>query len=471
MPPAPIAVPPLSDTIVALASGASPAPRALIRISGDDLAPILFALRLTPARIAPAPAPAPRRTRPHLVRARIPLPVGSLPALALHFPAPRSFTGQHVLELLIPGSPALVDRVLEALLRLPGVRLAQPGEFTARAFLLGKMDLSAAEGLAASIAAHSADELAHAHAVLSGRAGERYVAWREDLLSILALVEAGIDFTDQEDVVAISPASAAERAETIIRAIRDHLAAATGRERPARVPRIALLGPPSAGKSTLFNTLLARDRALTDALPGTTRDALAEPLRLIGPPPRSRTLDIELIDLPGLDTAPADDLSTHAQQHAIDIARDADLILLCDEQCRFDTSSLAGTRARLLRIRTKADRPVPSPPRAPSSSPAPDAHVCALSPASLAAFRITLLDYLWPLLARPSPLDLLPRHRDALLATADTLADATAPAAIASPELMADALRAALDTLATLTGRVERDEVLGRIFASFCVGK
>jgi len=468
---------PHTDTITALASPPGRSPRAILRIAGPATQRILKTLLKEPPTTRgaftttlglPTHQTSPQRkqgTSPpssssfsptSCLRASVPscLPV---PCAVLHFPAPNSYTTDHVTELLLPGNSHLTKRVLDAVLACDApdhpVRLAEPGEFTQRAYLAGKLTLDQAEGVAALIAVDRDDEFDEARDLLAGTTGDRYRAWTDDLATMLALVEAGIDFTDQEDVVPIAPADLVTRINELHTSLRAH--AGQPAEAHSESPVVALIGPPSAGKSTLFNALLGRERAVTDEAPGTTRDAIAEPLRLQG----GET--VTLMDLPGLDITSADPLDREAQRRAIEAARRADLLIHCDPAGRF-TPDPRLLDTPTLRVRTKADL---------LHASANELEVCALDGYHLHALRDAIADRA---IARGS--SVVPRHARALAAAAEALAaasDAVDPTAHAlnEPELVAGALRDGLDQLGSITGTITPDEVIGRVFAAFCVGK
>lgn len=460
-----------ADTIVALASGPGRAPRALVRASGRhlrrDLAP---AVDVPPGR--------------GLFTARLRLagpPVPALPALALAYVAPASYTGEDALELLLPGGPALVERVVSRLVTLEGVRAAEPGEFTARAYAAGRLTLEQAEGVAAAVAAAGADELAAARRLLDGRAGERYRAWSEEIAALLALVEAGVDFTDQEDVVPITPDDLARRLGALRSAMEDHAGSSRGEERADAMPGVVLLGAPSAGKSTLFNALLGRRRALTAPEPGTTRDALGETLDLSRDRPGAGA--VRLIDLPGLGPAEAPDApdatERAARARAADEIRHADVVVACDPAGRFELDAPGPPGRPLLRVRTKADLPdAPAPGEDPAARAPGVLRVCALDGRGLPALRRAIADAGRRSRAGAGLAGVAPRHARALARVRLALeraALAAAPVpgrgALRDAELVAQSLREALDALGDLAGRVTPDDVIGRIFASFCVGK
>ncbi|MBL8990117.1 MAG: 50S ribosome-binding GTPase [Phycisphaerae bacterium] len=451
------------DTIAAVASGPGAAPLAVLRLSGPAVPGALAdLLGADPAQRGCA-------------RARLRLAPGlPVPVRVIRFLAPRSATGQDAADILLPGQPHLVQRTLARVLALPGLRHAEPGEFSARAYLAGRLTLEQAEAVAALISADSAAQLDAAQRLMRGEPGRQYAAWHDRLARLLALVEAGIDFTDQEDVVPIAPADLL----AAVRALRDAMgglvhAAAPRQARHAR-PLAVLAGAPNAGKSTLFNALLGRRRAVESPVAGSTRDALVEPLTLATPDAGELTID--LADLPGLDAslARADDASAGAQ-HAGRLAIDeADVILACRPAGEPPPLLPPTPHARIIPVATKADRPLAA---ADLHTRPDELPVCALDGRGLSALRRALFDAAWsagPGLSR----DLLPRHRAALLAAheslaalADDLAPLAAARALPNPELTADALRAALDALDPLTGRLSPDDILGRIFASFCIGK
>lgn len=421
------------DTIVALASAPGPAPRAILRLSGS-LEPIA-------SIVGPMPV------RRGVAAASVDLGGAALPCLVLRSVAPASYTGEDALELLIPGGPAVIGRVMTALLALPGVRAAEPGEFSARAYLAGKLGLDQAAGVQALIAASSEAQLRAAGSMLDGSFGARARGWSDRAARLLALVEAGIDFTDQEDVTAIAPASLAGACAALADEILSALGAARGRRIESGLPIVAIMGRPSVGKSTLFNALLGRERAVTDAAPGTTRDVLREPLKLLG------GVTIELVDLPGLDSGDA--AAMHAARR---IADEADLCLVCDDLGGFDDIPATGRPA--LRVRTKSDR-------------VPAAHgaigVCGLTGLGLDELREAIARAL--LLGPSAECSPLPVTVAARLVSAESALRRVASAPDLPAELLALSLRAVLDELGLITGRVGADDVLGLVFSSFCVGK
>jgi tRNA modification GTPase len=357
------------------------------------------------------------------------------------------------------------------------VRPAEAGEFTARAFLNGRVTLDEAEGVAAMIAASSDADRRAADLLLRGVVGAEFRDWADTIASLLALVEAGIDFTDQEDVVPINAGDLAARLAALIETMRARAGEASPREVRAALPRVVLVGPPNAGKSTLFNALLGRARAIVSDAEGTTRDAIAEACdltRFAGPLPGGAPPLIELVDIAGLDAAlesrsPVDVLSQRAARHAIERA---DVIVLCDPSGSFEraawTESLPGGPLRI-RVRTKSDL---HDLREPDGTLA----VCALDGANLGALARSIADAAF-VGAFPQS-DLVPRHALAVARAIDALTVAQRSAAGAldasrldHPELIADALRAALDAMGEVVGEISPDDVLGRIFSSFCVGK
>jgi tRNA modification GTPase len=456
-----------SHTILAPASATGRSPRAIVRLSGAETFPTLLSL-LDSVEPIGASEPGIGLTR-GAYRATFRLAAGPLPVLVLVFPGPRSYTGQDVAELLLPGNPHVVQLVCERLQQKPGVRPAAPGEFSARAYLSGRLTLEQAEGVAATIAAHSDEQLAAASELLSGLAGTRSRDWCDRIASMLALVEAGIDFTDQEDVVAIAPADLARRLDMLDRELSLQLGGLG--ERVEGVPTAALVGAPNSGKSTLFNALLGRERAVVSDQVGTTRDVLAEEIDLSRDVPGAGVISLQ--DLPGLDPDASGIIDQEAQLAAIEAAGRADVLVWCDPSGAFDPTPPVAAHARqIVRVRTKADRAWVA-----NASKSNDdmIGVCALDGYNLAQLRRTLAERCTS--SRSAGIAaLLPRHRHAMAACRVSLRAArerveAAARSLAEPELVAAALRDALDAMGELSGRISPDEVLGRVFASFCIGK
>lgn len=399
--------------------------------------------------------------------ARLRLGGATLPILLVTYRAPASYTGEDAAEILLPGNPTLVERILTILNSLDGVRLAAPGEFTARAYLNDRLTLDQAEGVAATIAAESREQLDAAGALLAGRTGAQYRQWADELATLLALVEAGIDFTDQEDVVPIPARDLAARLAALDQQIAAFLGAEAGRETAATLPRVVLAGAPNAGKSTLFNALLGRRRAVVSPVAGTTRDVLEEELDLSADAPGCGA--VLLTDLAGLDAGAVSGLDAAAQARARESLQAADVVVHCDPSGRFAPLDVSPA-ATVIRVRTKADLPA----AATGADPGAIA-ICALDGWNLPILRRAIADVAWGA-ASGGLASLIPRHRRALDETRRGLRDALEALhgdddAITEPALVASSLRAALDALGELVGRITPDEVIGRIFATFCVGK
>jgi len=440
-------------TIAAVSSPPGRSTRGLLRLSGAHAFAALDAVLARPFVAEPH----------HLTPVRLADP--PLPALAVRFPGPRSYTGEDSAELQLPGHPALLERVLTQLTARPGVRLAEPGEFTFRAYLNGKLDLTRAEGVAATIAAVSDGQLSAA-AHLAGGELAAFARTQVDAIGrLLALTEAGIDFVDQEDVVPIAPADLAAGIDAASAAIATLRSRSRAWGAVEALPRVVLAGPPSAGKSTLFNALLGRDRAVVDARPGTTRDVLEEPLRLATEPATGGgDAEVMLVDLAGLDHAGGaiDALDAAAQAAARKQLGRADLLIALDDADH-------ATSAPRLRVHPKCDAS-PGPPGA--------LPVSAHTGSGMTALRRAIAERLAgrAVSVAADTLALQPRHTAALVKAADALSEAAShvdPAArsLAEVELVADALRRALDALAGLGGELTPDDVIGRVFATFCVGK
>jgi tRNA modification GTPase len=399
---------------------------------------------------------------------------GELPALALVFTAPQSYTGEDSAELQLPGNPLLLERIIDTLIASAGrrgidARRAEAGEFTARAFMNGRMTLTEAEGVAATIAARSDAELRAARLLTAGRLGSLARSLADRLAAGLALVEAGIDFTDEEDVVPIPPIELHERVAAMRDDIRAQLAHAVGMEQLQAIPWVILLGEPNTGKSTLFNALLGRERAVVSDIAGTTRDVLAEPLTIDtdhGP------AEVMLVDLAGLDRS-ATALNEQMQAVIREAMGRAELIIRC---VPVDAPALtADDEPDELVARTKADL-APSDFRAGKQ----EIVISAVTGLGLDDLRRHIADRLADraVSLAADAIVLRPRHDAALRSAVANLDEAAVliepqrrDRVLRHPELIAAAMRSALDDLGSLAGDITPDDVLGRIFASFCVGK
>lgn len=450
---------PGTDAILAAATPPGFSPRALVRLSGPGVFELLH--KWTDASDRPLPIPPSRGV--FAAAGRI---AGlSLPLIVAVFPGPRSFTGEDVAELLLPGNPHLLQRVIDELLTLAAarglaMRRANPGEFSARAFLNDRMSLEQAEGVAALIAAESEDEMDAAKRLLRGERGGQYRELADEAATLLALVEAGIDFTDQEDVVAIAPSDLRQRLASLVRDIESIAGAAAGEEADRALPRVVLAGRPNAGKSTLFNALLGRARAAVSPMAGTTRDVLEEELTL-------GEAGVLLCDCAGIEEARAFGVIAEAMQaRTRDAITNADVVLWCDPSGRFEARELPQTRARIIRVQTKADM-------AHAGRRGNDTiEVSALDGFNLAALRRAIADQAWG--GARTTRALPARHRRALATAASGFRRAMEAASgdrLRDPEVVASQLRGGLDALGELTGRMTPDDVLGRVFATFCVGK
>ncbi len=435
-----------ADTIFALASGAGRAAVAVLRISGPASPDILTALcgTLPPAR------------RASLRRLRGPDGAVLDRALVLSMPGPGSYTGEDSAELFLHGGRAVVDAVADALVAL-GARPAEPGEFTRRAFLNGRMDLTEAEGVADLIEAETEAQRRQALRQTEGALSRLLAGWADRLRLLLAEQEALIDFPDED-----LPPETEARVLAEISALATEMTAQLDDGRHGERLREGLVfvvaGPPNVGKSSLVNALAARDVAIVSPIPGTTRDALETRVILGGVP-------ITLVDTAGLRAA-TDAIEAEGIRRARARAEQADLVItvgvpLSRSAGEGGEQSEPGEGEAVVRVTNKTDLPGEI---AQGSIP-----VSARTGAGLDTLREALAAHARRLTDRQGPPPLTrARHRAALAEAAERLNGALAAP---WPELRAEDLRLALRSLGRITGHVGVEDILDTLFSQFCIGK
>jgi tRNA modification GTPase len=432
------------DTIFAIASGHGRAAVCLIRISGPGCRGLLE--RITGG------VPEPRRAVVRTLRS----PQTGDPldqALVLWMPGPGSFTGEDQAELHIHGGLATRAAVLRALSSVEGCRPAEAGEFTRRAFLNGRMDLSQVEGLADIIDAETEAQRRQAMLQLGGRLGNAAEGWRENILQVLALLEASLDFSDEGDVPEDLEADIVRMIDRVRGEIGLALANRSG-ERLREGLTVVLAGPPNAGKSTLLNALARRDVAIVSPIAGTTRDVIEVHCDLGG-------LPVVVVDTAGLRES-SDLIEQEGVSRARARAQDADLVLWLmppDEE-----EGAPPPARRLLKVGTKADLS-----RTRSGC---DLTIAAATGEGLPELIARLEAEAASLMGQGDPVITRERHRNALerahasLDRADALLIGRGPL-----ELAAEEVRLAARSIGEITGRVDVEDVLDRLFSSFCIGK
>jgi tRNA modification GTPase len=428
-------------TIAALASGQPPAAIAVIRISGPRAFAALEALT------GSAPPPDRRLSLRTLVDSASGAPLDS--ALVVGFRGPATASGEDLVELHLHGGVAVVSGVLGALVAVPGVRLAEAGEFTRRAFANGRMDLAQVEGLADLIAAETASQRRQALALAGGALSRAADAWRRRCLDILAEAEAGLDFAEDEaDVAARIDAVARSTLQGLVAELRGLIADAGRGARLRSGLMIAVSGPPNSGKSSLVNALSRKDAAIVTAIAGTTRDPIEVPIDLNG-------IAAILIDTAGLrDTD--DPIEAEGIRRARSRAAEADLVLHLVDSAPDEMPPYG------MLVINKIDL-------GESPVPAGSFGVSATRGDGIAELRAALADWATTAL-RPGEPALLShvRHQAAFSDAAYALADA---ASVDDPVLRAESLRHAARAFGRIAGRVDVDDVLDRIFSRFCIGK
>lgn len=439
------------DTIYALSSGGLPSGVAVLRLSGDQSR---FALETLTGPLPPARHAALRTLR----FAGVELDRG----LVLWFPGPASFTGEDMAELHVHGGPAVVAACTGALAAMPGLRGADAGEFSRRAFLTGKLDLTAIEGLADLIAAETEQQRRQAVAQSGGALRRLVDDWRARIVRMRALIEAELDFPDEDDV----PGSVADRIWSDAAALADdidkYLVGAGGGEILRRGLEVVLLGAPNSGKSSLLNALARRDAAIVTPEPGTTRDPIEVRLDLAGYP-------VTVVDTAGLRQG-----GGAIEREGIRRARlrgaSADVILwLTAPDVALDAASNgdAGPPVDLgpvpqVRVRTKLDL---------GGEPGvADLAVSVVTGQGLMELEARLAELAGRLCGRGEDAVIArARHREALAQTAARLHAASGSEG--PLELRAEDLRQAGDALGRLTGAIGPEDLLDVIFREFCIGK
>lgn len=439
--------PPLRDTIFALASGSTRAGVAVVRVSG--------AAALTGfEKITGKQNPKPR----HVYYAVLKDPeTGVLldRAIAFYFKKPASFTGEDVVEYHLHGGKSVVDGVLAALGKVDGCRMAEPGEFTKRAFENGKMDLTEAEAIADLIAAETEAQRLLALDQLGGTLAKLYQGWTDRLAGILAHQEAEIEFPDED-----LPDGLASTLLPQVEALQNDIAAHLNDHRRGEMMRsgvmIAIVGAPNAGKSSLLNTLAARDAAIVSEEAGTTRDIIEVHLDLGGYP-------VILADTAGLrETEHGIEAEGIKRAHALAERADLKIALFDGTRDSADAATAQMVDNHTITVISKADQGV--------VLPVDGYPVSVVTGQGMDDFLKALTQRVRDLLSgdRNAPLLTRQRHR-AALEEAFLALQRTMQADL--PELAAEDMRLALRALGRITGRVHVEELLDKIFRDFCIGK
>ena len=381
--------------------------------------------------------------------------------LVLWFPGPRSATGEDVAELHLHGSRAVLAAVMQALARL-GLRLAEPGEFTRRAFLNGKLDLLQAEAIADLAAAETEAQRRQAMRQLGGELGDVYRGWRDRLTRILAHLEAAIDFPDEDLPPEIEDRLAGET-DVLVAEIDCHLADGHRGERLRDGIDVAILGPPNAGKSSLLNRIARRDVAITSPVPGTTRDVIEVAIDLGGYP-------IVLADTAGLRDS-ADAIEQEGKRRAVQRAEQAEIrLFVFDIAHPADAAGAsAWPGADTILVANKIDLvPTGDTDLSPPALPVSALPISALTGEGIDKLLTLLGERVAQTYRIEAPVLTRARHRQALEEAAASLRRSfSAPL----PELRAEDLRLALRSLGCITGAVDVEDLLDLIFRDFCIGK
>ena len=455
----------LNDTIAAVATAPLPAGVAIIRLSGIQA--WNAAQQICPAFEEGAPRTAyysnvvyDGETLDH--------------AVVIGFKAPASFTGQDVVEIQCHGGPATVQAVLAAVLSQQGVRHAEAGEFTRRAVLNGKMDLTEAEGLADLIAAETEEQRKQALRQLDGALGEQFEKWRQQIMALVAQVEAGIDFPDEElDILADEGIQ--KGIKTVIDSLQSSISTDAG-ERLRDGFRVVILGKPNAGKSTLTNLLSGKETAIVSPIEGTTRDVVETHLNIGGFP-------VVLADTAGLRQS-EDIIEQEGVKRATRQAAQADIVIAWVDAAEWpnvdETVQEYLQEGKSLVLVTKTD-----------VTPVKVRETAKIGHLELPVLAVNLQEFesLEPILemltemvrkkfgkARESALLTRQRHRQAVMDALQFLAQAKGLLENPRPdvslsELLAQDLRSAANSIGTVTGHTGSEDVLDLVFSTFCIGK
>ena len=439
------------DTIFALATPPGKSGVAVIRISGPASKTVLEAL-------CKAPAPAPRvamlatlyDSDGHVIDK----------ALVMYFAAPHSFTGQEVVELHSHGSRAVLKEIYAALAAQQGLRVAEPGEFTRRAFLNGKMDLTAAEGIADLIDAETTAQKKQALRHMQGDAARFFEELRSGIIHALAFLEAYIDFPD-EDI----PDSVHQEISDAIQNINKRITGQLAGSKAARNIRdgifITILGPPNVGKSSLMNHLAGRDVAIVSPTPGTTRDVIEVRLQIAG-------YCVILSDTAGIRDE-AGDIEAEGIRRSHLRAKDADIkIVMVDKDSLHAKNAEALVDADTLLVINKADLPLPA--RLPVIKGVAAMEVSVKTGQGIDTLLAALENRISEFNQAEPSFATQVRHQH-LLEEAQKHLVRFSEVNDSGIELQCEELRRAATEIGKITGKIEVDELLGHIFASFCIGK
>jgi tRNA modification GTPase len=456
-------LPRLADPIVAIATAPGRGAVGIVRASGRDLAPLVRAVIGRPL------VPRQATFGPFLDAAGTPIDQG----LALYFPAPHSYTGEDVLELQAHGGPVVLQLLLARCLEAGagiGLRVAEPGEFTQRAFLNDKLDLAQAEAVADLIDASTEAAARSAGRSLAGAFSQEVEGLRAAIVDLRMLVEATLDFPE-EDIDFLETADARGRLDRLAAAVDAVLDRARQGALLREGIRVVLAGQPNVGKSSLLNALAGAELAIVTPIPGTTRDKVSETIQIEGVP-------LHVSDTAGLrhDDDAADEVERIGMARSWDAIADADAVIFLHDLTRRGEPAYeageatiarrlqVGDGARVLHVHNKADA---------ADATEPGLAVSARTGQGLDALRRALLERAGWHAAPEGVFIARARHVHALQRTREHLREAQRLAAEsnAALDLLAEELRLAHDALGEITGAFSADDLLGEIFSRFCIGK
>ncbi|MFN2099340.1 tRNA uridine-5-carboxymethylaminomethyl(34) synthesis GTPase MnmE [Altererythrobacter sp. MF3-039] len=423
------------DTIFALSSGAPPAAIAVIRISGPDASSALGKLA--------GDLPEPRRISYRTLQTASGATLDH--AIVIWLPGPNNATGEDCAELHCHGGRAVAQAVLRELGTIAGLREAEPGEFTRRAFLNGRIDLAEAEGLADLLEAETEIQRASAISMAGGMVSHQVELWREEVLRLSAQVEASLDFSDEDDVegVPLTFGTGLEKLKEGVSGWLDHPHA----ERLKEGYKVVIAGPPNAGKSTLFNALTDSEAAITSPIAGTTRDVIERSVALSGIP-------FSFIDTAGLRSEDTDAIEAIGIDRAHRQIKGADCVLWLGPESKGPIGAWEiESQIDLDRHETKSE---------------PKHRVSALSGEGLDALRSDLVEAAKLTMPKPGEVALNTRQRAGIAELAEFL-----DAAVKTEDLLilAEHLRRARVALDMLVGRTTTEDMLDALFGRFCIGK